>query len=227
MAFSKACAFGETDDKSPAAELSGVACCFGFTAGLTKVFMDTNAFFASTSLVAIAEIGDKTQLLSLVLAARYRQPVAIILGILVATLLNHALAAYAGHAVGTALIDSELFRYGLSALFIGMGIWALVPDTLDDTYRQPSNRMGAFLTSCICFFVAEMGDKTQLATIALGARYNATLWVIAGTTLGMLLANIPAVLCGDALLKRIPLRYVRLIAAALFITFGVWGMLRP
>ncbi|MFN4357522.1 TMEM165/GDT1 family protein [Sphingopyxis alaskensis] len=178
------------------------------------------ALFTSTAVVALAEIGDKTQLLAILLAARFGRPLPIILGILVATLANHALAALLG-AQAAALLDSPLFRYAIGASFIAMAAWTLVPDTFDDG-DDPKPRFGAFLTTLIAFFLVEMGDKTQVATIALGAQYQAVVAVTAGTTLGMMIANVPAVFLGNELLKRVDLARVRRIAAALFLVIGIW-----
>lgn len=178
------------------------------------------AFLASFFMVAVAEIGDKTQLLSFLLAARYRgRPVAIVAGILVATVLNHALAASAGAWIATHM-SAEWMRWILGVSFLGFAAWALVPDRLDDEPISPSAR-GAFLATTLLFFVAEMGDKTQVATVALGARY-ASLWLVTvGTTLGMLAANVPAVLLGEKILSRFPITRVRFVAAALFALFAL------
>ena len=181
------------------------------------------ALFTSTALVAIAEIGDKTQLLALVLAARFRKPLPIILGILFATLANHALAALLG-ASAAVWLEASWFRIAIAVSFIAMGLWTLVPDKLDED-EGPRVRRGAFLTTLVSFFLVEIGDKTQVATIALGARYGDVLAVTAGTTLGMMLANVPVVLAGDALVKRVPLKAVRMIAAGLFIATGLWMLL--
>jgi putative Ca2+/H+ antiporter (TMEM165/GDT1 family) len=179
-----------------------------------------DALLTSTALVALAEIGDKTQLLALVLAARFRRPAPIILGILVATLANHALAALLG-ASAAAWLGGAWFRIAVAIGFIAMGLWTLVPDKLDDD-DAPRTRRGAFLTTLVSFFLVEIGDKTQIATIALGARYGEVLSVTAGTTLGMLVANVPVVLAGDALIKRVPLKAVRIAAALLFVAMGAW-----
>lgn len=176
------------------------------------------AFLTSTAIAALAEMGDKTQLLAIMLAARFRKPVPIVLGILAATLANHAIAAWLG-AGAAAWLQGAGFQYLIAASFIAMGLWTLVPDRLDEGDPKPA-RFGAFLTTLVCFFLVEIGDKTQIATIALGARFHDVLAVTAGTTLGMMLANVPAVFLGDALLKRIPLRLVHGIAAALFIAIG-------
>ena len=179
-----------------------------------------DAFLSSTALVALAEIGDKTQLLALVLAARFRKPVPIVLGILIATLANHALAALVG-ASAAAWLDGPWFGTAVAIGFIAMGIWTLVPDKLDGD-QTPRSAGSAFVTTLVSFFLVEIGDKTQIATIALGARYGDVMAVTAGTTLGMMLANVPVVLAGDALIRRIPLSAVRLAAAALFVTMGAW-----
>jgi len=180
------------------------------------------ALLTSTLLVAVAEIGDKTQLLSFVLAARLRQPWAIIAGIFVATVANHALAgsvgAWLAHLAGPSVM---LWVTGL--LFIGFGLWALHPDALDD---DPTiHRAGAFITALIAFFLAEMGDKTQLATVALAARFDSLAAVVAGTTLGMMLANVPAVFVGEKLAAHLPMKAIRLAAAGLFIVTGVLTLL--
>jgi putative Ca2+/H+ antiporter (TMEM165/GDT1 family) len=179
-----------------------------------------DAFLTSTLLVAVAEIGDKTQLLAIVLATRFRRPLPIVLGILVATLTNHALAAFAGQVAAT-LIDGRWFRVAVAASFVAMGLWTLVPDKLDED-EQPRSRGGVFLTTLVAFFLVEMGDKTQLATVALGAQFANLVAVTAGTTLGMMLANVPAVWLGHALVQRISLRAVRIVAALSFVAVGAW-----
>ena len=182
------------------------------------------ALLSSTTLVAVAEIGDKTQLLSFVLAARLRRPWPIIAGITVATLANHALAGSAGVLVA-ARVPLATLTWVVGGTFIAFGLWTLRPDTLDDRTRLVGG--GAFVTAALAFFVAEMGDKTQLATVALAARYPGHLAeVVAGTTAGMLVANVPAVLVGEALTERIPMARVRLVAATLFIAMGVVTLLR-
>lgn len=178
------------------------------------------ALFTSTAVVALAEIGDKTQLLAIVLATRFQRPVPIILGILVATLANHFLAALIG-AQAAAFLEGDWFRYLIAASFIAMAAWTLIPDKLDDIEEKPA-RFGAFVTTVIAFFLVEMGDKTQIATVALSARFNDLLMVTMGTTLGMMLANVPAVFLGNELIRRVPLKVVRLIAALLFLVIGVW-----
>jgi putative Ca2+/H+ antiporter (TMEM165/GDT1 family) len=180
------------------------------------------AFLVSTGLVAIAEIGDKTMLLAILLAARWRKPWPIIAGILVATLLNHGLASAVGVLAGEYL-DGPWMRWVLGLAFLGFAGWALIPDKLEDD-DAPNQISGGsvFLATAIAFFLVEMGDKTQIATIALAARFQDIALVAAGTTLGMMIANVPAVFLGEALARRIPLRYVRWAAAALFAAIGIW-----
>ena len=182
------------------------------------------AFLTSTALVTVAEIGDKTQLLSFVLAARLRRPWPILAGILVATVLNHTLAGLAGYALSGVVPRSTLI-WIVGLAFIGFGLWALHPDSLRDDLKP--HRAGAFVTSVIAFFMAEMADKTQLATVALAARYPDLVQVIIGTTLGMMIANVPAVWVGEKLAERMPVKAVRLIAAALFIGIGAVTLLGP
>lgn len=183
------------------------------------------AFFVSAGLVAIAEIGDKTQLLAMILATRYRKPVPIILGILVATLANHALAAWAGAAVA-GWLGPQAMRWILGGLFLAMAVWCLVPDKADEG-PSATSAAGAFIATTIAFFVVEIGDKTQIATVALAARFQSLLLVTAGTTVGMMLANVPAVLFGDVLARMVPLQIVRAAAAGSFVVLGllalVWG----
>jgi putative Ca2+/H+ antiporter (TMEM165/GDT1 family) len=179
-----------------------------------------DALLTSTAIVALAEMGDKTQLLAIVLATRFRAPWPIILGIFVATIANHFLAALVG-SQAAAFLDGEWFRYAVAASFIAMAIWTLVPDKFEDEADKPA-RFGAFLTTLIAFFLVEMGDKTQIATIALAARFHEVVFITIGTTLGMMIANVPAVFLGNELVKRIPLRIVHMIAAALFLIIGVW-----
>lgn len=178
---------------------------------------------ASTAVVALAEIGDKTMLLAIVLAARLRAPWQIIAGILVATLANHALAALAGREVA-GLLDAPWFRLVVALGFIAMALWTLVPDKLDEDQQTVRSRGGAFLTTLVSFFLVEMGDKTQVATVALGAHYHSVLAVAAGTTLGMMLANVPAVLMGEAIVRRVSLKATRLAAALLFFVLGLWQL---
>ena len=182
------------------------------------------AIAISTAIVALAEIGDKTQLLAIVLAARFKRPWPIIGGILVATLANHFLAALAGSAAA-GWFDGPAFRYAVAIGFLAMAAWTLVPDKLDDDEAPAPARFGAFLTTVAAFFLVEMSDKTQIATIALGARFHDALAVTIGTTLGMMLANVPAVLLGGELVKRVPLQTVRIVAALLFAALGIWLLL--
>jgi len=175
-------------------------------------------------VVALAEIGDKTQLLALLLAARHRAPWPIVFGILVATLANHAFAS----AVGTWLVSAvgpHAMRWILGLSFIGMAVWALIPDSApEETSARP--RYGVFMTTVIAFFLVEMGDKTQIATVALAAEFHSIVWVVLGTTLGMLIANVPAVLFGDVLARKLPLGVIRACAAAAFAVLGVLVLLR-
>jgi putative Ca2+/H+ antiporter (TMEM165/GDT1 family) len=187
------------------------------------------AFLVSFGVVALAEIGDRTQLLSIVLAARYRRPWPIIAGILVATLVNHALAGAVGAAV-MRMLGPELLRWLLALSFFAMAAWILVPDTLDAATAKPRGRAGVFGTTVVTFFLAEMGDKTQIATAALAARYaslSSLAAVIAGTTLGMMLANVPAVLLANRFAGRAPTRLVRSLAALIFVALGVLVLVRP
>jgi putative Ca2+/H+ antiporter (TMEM165/GDT1 family) len=177
------------------------------------------ALLVSTLVVAIAEIGDKTQLLSLFLAARYRRPGTIIAGIFIATLVNHALAGLAGAWV-RALLGPEVLRWLLGGALIVIALWTLKPDTLQEDPR-PRGRYGVFAITLIAFFLAEMGDKTQVATVVLAAQYQPLAAVVVGTTLGMLLANAPVVLLGARFSRRIPFKAVRYVAAALFAVLGV------
>jgi putative Ca2+/H+ antiporter (TMEM165/GDT1 family) len=190
------------------------------------------AFAASFALVAIAEIGDKTQLLSFMLAAKFRgRSAAIIGGIFAATIANHFVAAYLGDWVA-AKVAPEVMRWVLGIGFLGFAAWALVPDKLDDDGAARAPRFGAFLTTLVAFFLAEMGDKTQLATVALGAKYASLAAVVMGTTLGMMAANVPAVLFGERLARYVPISRMRFAAAVLFAIFGVliligFGALSP
>ncbi len=181
------------------------------------------AFLVSTGIVALAEIGDKTQLLAFLLAAKFRKPLPIILGILVATLVNHAFAGVFG-AWLTSLASPEVMRWILGISFLAMAAWMLVPDKLDEGEVELA-RYGVFTTTVIAFFLAEMGDKTQIATVALAAQYHAIISVVAGTTLGMMIANAPAVLMGNRIAERMPTRTVHMIAAAIFAVLGVLTLL--
>ncbi|WEN43390.1 Putative manganese exporter [Thauera sp. GDN1] len=178
-----------------------------------------DAFLVSTAIVALAEIGDKTQLLAFILAAKFRRPWPIVLGILVATLANHAFAAAVGTWL-TTLMGPQTLRWVLGLSFIAMAVWTLIPDKLDeDDARLP--RFGVFGATLIAFFLAEMGDKTQVATVALAAQYQMLVAVVAGTTLGMMIANVPAVLLGDRIAARMPVKLVHGIAAAIFLGLGI------
>ena len=180
-------------------------------------------FLASTVLVALAEIGDKTQLLSLLLAARYRAPIPIILGILIATLANHGIAAGVGDMLAHTLKPSVL-NWAVVLSFVVMGLWILVPDKLDEENLSKRSARGIFLTAALSFFLAEMGDKTQVATVALAARFSEWIPVVAGTTLGMLLANVPAVLFGHRFADRLPSRWIHAVAAVMFIVLGALAL---
>lgn len=184
------------------------------------------AFAVSTGVVALGEMGDKTQLLALLLAARYRKPLPIIAGILVATLLNHALAAALGDWLASA-VPAWALRWGLGLSFIAVALWLLVPDKADDAASATPSHLGVFGITTLAFFMAEMGDKTQIATVMLAARWQMPLVVTAGTTLGMMLANVPAVLLGERILRWLPVAWVHRVAAAVFAALGVavlWGM---
>jgi len=178
------------------------------------------AFLVSTGVVALGEMGDKTQLLAVLLAARFRKPWPIIAGVLVATLINHAFAGAAGGAVA-ALLGPDLLRWVIGGSFLAMAAWMMVPDKLDDAPAGNSSRFGVFGTTVIAFFIAEMGDKTQIATVALAARYADLFAVVAGTTLGMMLANVPAVFLGDQIARKVSMTLVHGIAAAVFAVLGL------
>jgi len=181
------------------------------------------AFLVSTGVVALAEIGDKTQLLAFVLAARFRKPWPIVLGILAATLANHAGAGALGSFI-TTIMSPLALRWVLGLSFIAMAVWIMIPDKLDAD-DAPKTHGGVFLTTLIAFFLAEMGDKTQIATVALAAQYQALLAVVMGTTLGMMIANVPAVLFGERAARAVPAKLVHGIAAALFAVLGVATLL--
>lgn len=181
------------------------------------------AFLSSTAVVALAEIGDKTMLLAIVLAARFRAPWQILAGIFAATIANHALAALVGNEVA-GLLEAPWFRIAVALGFIAMAAWTLVPDKLDDDEDTVHQRGGVFLTTLVSFFLVEMGDKTQVATIALAAHYKAIFTVAAGTTVGMMLANGPAVFLGEELVKRVSLKATRMAAALLFLVLGLWQL---
>lgn len=178
----------------------------------------------STATVALAEIGDKTQLLALLLSARYRRPAPIIAGIAVSTVLNHALAAWLGDWL-TTLLTPDALRWGVALSFLAVAAWSLKPDTLDAD-ATPRDGRGVFVATVIAFFLAEIGDKTQVATVLLAARFHDLSAVVAGTTLGMLLANVPVVLLGSRFADRLPLRAARITAALVFAALGLWVALR-
>ena len=184
------------------------------------------ALLVSTAVVAIGELGDKTQLLSLVLAARFRKPWPIVAGILVATLANHALAGLAGNWVRT-VVPEDVLRWLLALSFFAVAAWALKPDKLDDDDAPPASRWGVFAATTVAFFIAEIGDKTQIATVMLAAQFESLIAVVLGTTLGMLVVNVPTVFLGNAASARIPFRLVRIVAAALFAGLGVWVLVAP
>ena len=182
------------------------------------------AFLISTGVVALGEIGDKTQLLAIVLAATFRRPWPIVAGILVATLANHAAAGAVGGWVA-AMLGRQVLRWVIGLSFLAMAVWMLVPDKIDaDEARRPT-RFGVFGTTVVAFFLAEMGDKTQIATVALAARYTDVVQVVLGTTLGMMLANVPAVFLGEKIAQKVSMRLVHGIAAALFAVLGVLTLL--
>ncbi|HET9862670.1 MAG TPA: TMEM165/GDT1 family protein [Steroidobacteraceae bacterium] len=181
------------------------------------------ALFVSTGVVALAEIGDKTQLLALLLATRFRRPWPIVLGILVATLANHAFASAVG-AWLVGLIGAGGMRWILGLSFIAMAVWTLIPDSAPDEKSAPP-RHGVFLTTLVAFFLVEMGDKTQIATVALAAQFHSIVYVVLGTTLGMLLANVPVVFAGEALIRRVPLEAVRIVTALSFVALGAYVLL--
>jgi len=185
-----------------------------------------DAFLASTGIVALAEIGDKTQLLALLLAARFKKPWPIVFGILVATVANHALAGALGAWVSTQ-ISAGVLRWILAASFLAMAVWMLVPDKLDDDSDAQPPRWGVFATTVLMFFLAEMGDKTQIATVMLAARFDAYLAVVAGTTFGMMLANAPVVWLGERVTRLLPLTVVHRVSALIFAVLAVLAIWSP
>ena len=190
-----------------------------------EFFFPMEAFLVSTGIVALAEMGDKTQLLSLVLAARFRKPWPIVLGIFVATVVNHGLAGAVGTWV-TTVLGPQWLRWILGASFIAMAVWMLIPDKLDDDDAPRSSHFGVFGTTVVAFFLAEMGDKTQIATVMLAARFTeAYFWVVVGTTFGMMLANAPVVWLGDRIVKRVPIKLVHSISAVIFLVLGVVALI--
>ena len=181
------------------------------------------AFLISTGIVALAEIGDKTQLLALLLAARFKKPWPIVWGIFVATVLNHAMAGALGAWI-TTLISPQTLRWILGVSFIAMAVWMLIPDKLDDATDKKPVRFGVFGTTVMLFFLAEMGDKTQVATVMLAARFDAYVAVVAGTTLGMMLANVPVVWLGERMTRLVPLRVVHIVSAIIFLGLGLFAL---
>lgn len=178
-------------------------------------------FLTSTAVVALAEIGDKTQLLAILLATRFGKPLPIVSGIFAATIANHFLAALLG-AQAAAFLDGQWFRTAIGLSFIAMAVWTLVPDRLDDDEGTTHTfARGAFMTTLVAFFLVEMGDKTQIATVAMAARFDAFLPVVLGTTLGMMVANVPAVLLGDRIAHRLPVRAIHATAAAIFVALAI------
>jgi len=183
-----------------------------------------DAFLISTGVVALAEIGDKTQLLAFILATRFKKPIPIIAGILMATLVNHGLAGALGAWI-TAMVDPFIMQWVLGVSFIAMAVWTLIPDNIEEEETQIALKLGVFGATLVTFFIAEMGDKTQIATVALAAHYGSPVWVVAGTTLGMLIADVPAVFIGNKLADRIPMTLVHRIAAAIFALLGIATLL--
>ncbi|MEN9983097.1 MAG: hypothetical protein RI918_1066 [Pseudomonadota bacterium] len=183
------------------------------------------ALYISTGVVALAEMGDKTQLLAFILAARFKKPVPIILGILLATLVNHGLAGALGAWI-TSVVSPDAMRWVLGLSFIGMAIWTLIPDKIEEEETQIAQKLGVFGATLVTFFLAEMGDKTQIATVALAAHYVAPLMVVVGTTLGMLIADVPAVFVGNKFAAKIPMKLVHSIAAGIFAIMGVLTLLK-
>ncbi|PUE54722.1 TMEM165/GDT1 family protein [Limnohabitans sp. Rim8] len=182
------------------------------------------SLLVSTGVVALAEIGDKTQLLAFILAARFKKPIPIIAGILIATIINHGLAGALGAWI-TSTVNPETLRWVLGASFICMAIWTMIPDEIEEDETQVAKRFGVFGATLITFFLAEMGDKTQIATVAMAAHYSTPLLVVIGTTLGMLIADVPAVFVGDKLADRIPMRLIHSIAAGVFAVLGIATLL--
>ena len=182
------------------------------------------SLFVSTGVVALAEIGDKTQLLAFLLAARFKKPLPIILGILIATMVNHGMAGAVGAWI-TSNVSPEILRWVLGLSFIAMAVWTLIPDVIEEEETQIAKRFGVFGATLITFFLAEMGDKTQIATVAMAARYDDVMLVVIGTTLGMMISNVPAVFAGDKLASKIPMKLVHSIAAGVFAVLGVATLL--
>ena len=218
---------GETIDRTPSNEPEpGCGRCIRTTRPAATDIPAMEAFLVSTSIVALAEMGDKTQLLALVLAARFRKPWPIVWGIFVATVFNHALAGAAGAWI-TTLIGPQMLRWVLGVSFIAMAVWMLIPDKLEDGDTGEGPRWGVFGTTVVAFFLAEMGDKTQIATVMLAAQYSAWAWVVMGTTVGMMLANAPVVWLGERITRRVPIRAVHLVSAVIFLGLGVLALWAP
>lgn len=187
--------------------------------------MDLHSILVSTGIVTLAEMGDKTQLLAFLLAAKYKKPVPIIFGILFATILNHGLAGILGVWI-TQILTPEILRWVLGLSFIAMALWTLVPDKIDDEEASFGVKSGVFITTLVTFFLAEMGDKTQVATIAMAAHYPSPILVVIGTTLGMMIADVPAVFLGNSFAKKLPLKLIHAIAAGIFFVMGILVLLK-
>lgn len=183
------------------------------------------SLFVSTGVIALAEIGDKTQLLAFLLAARFKKPVPIILGILIATIFNHGLAGALGSWV-TQAVSPEILRWVLGCSFIGMAIWTLIPDKIEEEETQIAQKFGVFGATLVTFFLAEMGDKTQLATVFMAAHYQSAILVVIGTTLGMLIADVPAVFIGNKFSNKIPMKLIHGVAALVFAAMGIATLLK-
>jgi putative Ca2+/H+ antiporter (TMEM165/GDT1 family) len=203
-------------------QVKGIISCSTLPIVLFSVRMES--ILVSTGVVALAEIGDKTQLLAFILAARFKKPVPIILGILIATIINHGLAGALGAWI-TSTVSPDVLRWVLGLSFIGMAIWTMIPDKIEEEETQVAVRFGVFGATLITFFLAEMGDKTQIATIAMAAHYASPLMVVIGTTLGMLIADVPAVFVGEKLADKIPMKLVHSIAAGIFALLGLATLL--
>jgi len=182
--------------------------------------MNFEAMMVSTGVVTLAEMGDKTQLLAFLLAARFKKPIPIIAGIFIATILNHGLAGLLGTWI-TTLVSPELLRWILGISFLGMAVWTLIPDKIDEDEQPKVAESGVFIATLVAFFLAEIGDKTQIATVALAASYSAPITVVMGTTLGMMLADVPAVFLGNKFAQKLPLKLIHTIAAAIFAILGI------
>jgi putative Ca2+/H+ antiporter (TMEM165/GDT1 family) len=182
-----------------------------------------DAFLISTGLVTLAEMGDRTQLLAFLLAAKFRRPLPIMLGILIATLANHAFAGFIGQWFAD-LMTPNVLRWVLALTFFAMAAWMMIPDKLDDD-APDNSQYGVLITTIIAFFLAEIGDKTQVATVALAARFDGLAWIVAGTTLGMMIANVPAIYLGDRFADKLPVRMIHLVAALVFVVLGVLTVL--